>query len=290
MDFSKTTSSRASSILVRIASVFAVVLVTAPALHAADDMAYLVTKGGTFGTLDLHTGVFTSDGSLGQTVAGLGELNGTLYATTFENSAGFLYTVNPATASLTQIGTSAVDYFGFGSTLSGLFALDTSMNLYNLSTGTPRLIGATGLTFGATTTFGMSDNSNTLYLTYGPELYALNTSTGAAIPIGGTSGDLYGALVTVNGTLYGGEDTPVLRVDTIDPETAAVTTGASIAGTTNPFYGLAAVPEPSSLSLLGLAAIGMLWRRRATSNCRLSKGPKTAERLAPSTAKLLPSN
>lgn len=229
----------------------------------ADDSAFMATGLGEFGTINLNTGVFAKIGDMGLTSAGLGALNGNIYAATFKSAQGTIYTVNTATAAVTQVGAAtSVNYYDLGSTLTGLYALDTSLNLYSINptTGVPTLLGPTGAPLSSW--YGMSTNSATLYMTFGANLYTLNTTTGAATLVGGTGGTQYGALVTMSGTLYAGEDAGANKVDTLNPATGAATIGSTLTGTASNFYGLAALPDPSSFSLLAVGLFGLMSRRR----------------------------
>ena len=250
------------------AALAAVAVFSAHSLRA-NNIAYLGVNNGDFGTLDLGTGNSTILGNSGQTLAGLAVSNAKLYATSYHVAAGSLFTVNPANGSLTTVGSSGITYDDFGSTTSGLFAVDTSANLYsvNQATGVATLVGSTGLSFG--TWRGLSNNSSTLYFADGASLYTLNTATGAATLIGSTGGPQFGAMLMEGGILYGGENTPGLRVDMLNPANGVATTGPSLVGSSSPFYGLAPnpipVPEPNALALLG-AAILCLCSKRRTRN------------------------
>ena len=68
----------------------------------ADNFAYEVTGNGLFGVIDLNTGVFTSFGSTGLTLAGLGSYGGVIYGA--PDHGNTLYTVNTSTGALTAIG------------------------------------------------------------------------------------------------------------------------------------------------------------------------------------------
>ena len=259
------------------ASVFATIYLSAAALAQADNIAYAGSSSGSFGTMDLKTGVFTLLGNSGQTLAGLAVADGSIFATSYHTANGTLFEVNPASGALTSIGTTTgTDYDDFGSTTSGLYAVSfgATQDLYSIDpvTGVATLIGPTGLGYGAWR--GLSTNSSTLYFADGADLYTLSTSTGAATLVGafGSSAEM-GVLLTEGGNLYGGDDTNN-TVDTIDIGTGAATVGpkpsASFAGS---FYGLAPspvptgtpTPEPGTWGLLGgsITALALLRRRLA---------------------------
>lgn len=270
--------------LFRVASAAALSLFIAQVTAYADDIAYMVTGSSEFGTIDLNTGVFSLINlNQGTQLAGLGELNGTLYGALAGPALGnpSLYRVNPSTGQLTPITTSpAVNYLEFGSTLTALYGIDGGFNLYSIDplTGAYTAIGPTGLSFPLTDYFGMSTGSNTLYFSVGnsssSRVYSLSTSTGAATPIG-TSGPDIGAIVTEpDGITYLGSDfLPYGIFDTACNCEIATETGASPLN--GPFWGLAPLfqispaPEPSSVLLMlgGLlgAAVALLRRRRTAS-------------------------
>ena len=112
----------------------------------AGDHAYVVTSTAQFGTIDLNTGAFTQIGSMSQTLCNLGTYAGNLYG--YACGTSTLYQINPANGSLTLIGSAeqVTSYRGMGSTTTGLYGFDQSMNLYsiNASTGAATLIGPTG--------------------------------------------------------------------------------------------------------------------------------------------------
>jgi hypothetical protein len=244
-------------------------------LAKADNLAYAGSSSGDFGTMDLKTGVFTSLGNSGQTLAGLAVANGSIFATSYHVANGTLFQVNPANGQLTSIGTvTGLNYDDFGSTTSGLYAVSygSTQDLYSInpSTGAATLIGPTGLGYGSWR--GLSTNSSVLYFGDGPDLYTLNTSTGAATLVGafGSSAEM-GVLLTEGGTLYGGDDTNN-AVDTFNVATGGATVGpkpsASFVGA---FYGLApfpiptgttTTPEPECLGLVGVGVIALALRRR----------------------------
>jgi hypothetical protein len=244
--------------------------------------AYEVLSGSEFGVIDLGSGAFTYIGNSGEQLAGLGVFGGALYGgLAYIDSKGggnTLYQINVATGALTAVGDGSALFNDFGSTLSGLYGIDTDGNLYTVdpSTGADTLVGATGL--GApSSTVGLSTNSNTLYYSFGGNLYTLSTSTGAATLVGalGTSQD--GAMVYAGGSLYAGINSP-LSIDTLNTSTGAATSGPAVAGTVEAFWGLApdsvsvsSTPEPATFGLL-VAAGAMLALRGRVSRKSPSEG------------------
>ena len=203
-------------------------LIASTAIVRADNFAYMGTVAGEFGTINLNTGVFSILGNSGQTLAGMAVTNGQIYASSY-HTTGKLFTVNPANGSLTLVGntTSAV-YDDFGSTTSGLYAIGTDAALYsiNSTTGAETYIGSTGLSFGSWRS--LSTNSNTLYFANGPNLYTLNRITGAPTLVGSMGGPQIGALLEEAGQLFGGTDSPTLKVATLNTTTGLATTGPSL--------------------------------------------------------------
>jgi hypothetical protein len=227
----------------------ALLLATAGLASAQDPTAYdFLGRSDDWGTIDLTTATFSQTGNTSELVAGLGVgPGGLLYGGIYGGDT--LYQVNPANGSATSVGTSGFDYVEFGSTTSGVYGFDSSLNLYsvNTTTGASTLIGSTGLTISGTT--GASTGSSTLYFTNGSPatLYTLNTSTGAATEIGNTGVDEIGAMVFENGTLYAGSNSPSYALYTLDLSTG---TGTLVAdASAGAFWGLA----PSVFPVVGLS-------------------------------------
>ncbi len=220
-------------------------------MSSTDALAYEATgPGDLFGVIDLNTGVFTSVGSTGQTLAGLGSYNGTIYGGAYHGNT--LYSIDTSTGALTAIGTGNIgsNYLLLGSTTSGLYGMGWNDVLYSIdpATGAATEIGSTGLPIGGV--MGMSAGGNTLYVTYNNSLYALNTTNGSGTLVATTTeGEAgFGALVSVGGVLYGGAYNGAATPDVyvLDPETGAATFVAASPSTPSTsgvagFYGLAPV-------------------------------------------------
>ena len=275
-------------LFVTVMLVFA--LASAGAVMADGLIAYEATGSNNFGTVDLNTGVYTQIGNMGLRLSGLGVANGALYGGGYYSST--LYSVNPHERSPYR------RWDGEHSLRSYRFHADRVVRprhlwceslLINPSTGATTLIGPTGISF--TDYSGFSTNSSTLYLTTLTSLYTLNTNTGAATLVGSTGAGI-GALVTENGILYGGVESP-LSVNTVNPATGALTFVASASGTYGNFWGLAPVnpvPLPGAIfsfapGLVGLAAdkkkvqeVGVIYR---TSRAGSAHGPALRNLLLP---------
>jgi len=252
------------------------------AAHAAATIAYAAVDGGDFGTLDLTTGVYTNliDLSPSGTVAGLADISGTLYGATFMGNT--LYTINPNTGAETLVGTSTIvgtsttlSFWDFGSTTTGIYATDSSGNLYsiNATNAAATKIGNVGFTIPGYSS--LSDNSAALYFVYGGSqqsnvgtLYTVNTTNAALTQLGSLTGDK-SMLTTINGTLYGVSNV----IYTFNTSTDTQSMGAVVTGESGgEVYGLAPdpitavnpVPLPRSALLLfsGVAFLILAFGRR----------------------------
>jgi hypothetical protein len=241
----------------------------------ATPLAYASDRNGNFGTIDLGTGAYTLLGPSGLELCGLGELGSTLYGL---SCAGTLYQVNPLNGSLTSVGASGLgnSVAVFGSTPTGLFAIDASANFYSISSsaGTASLKGPLGVAFN--TPQSLSTNSSTLFFDQAPgnsteSLYTINTGSGSASLVGSSgSSSAFGqdGMVMLGSTLYG--VSTGLSTDTINTGTAAITFGPAVVGESARVTGLApiiqtsAAPEPRTLGLASaaMAILGLLVRRR----------------------------
>jgi|SRR5579872_2719298 len=240
-------------------------VLTASAVRA-DDSAYFITTGGQFGTVDLNTGVETLLGtSANSQLAGLGEIGGTLY--TAASNAGTLYTVNPKSGALNPVGPSSIMYWALGSTTTALYAAgwpagtniqsNPPLSFYSIDprTGAATAIGQFGVSPGF---YGwcFSTGSPTLYFADYGNLYSIDTSSGKATVIGGTSGLGIQGLTYENGKLYGAQNSPSV-LSTLDPASGAATMVANF--TASSIGGLAPIAPAVSAQILSQFAFGGGW-------------------------------
>jgi len=231
-----------------------------------------------FGTLNTATGVYTPLGNNGVTLSGLGTLNGLLYGAAYNTSSGTLFTVNTANGSLTAVGTSNVAYLDFAAAAGGLWAVGTDDNLYsiNASTGAATLVGPTNLAASTANFNSLASGLGFLFYDLMDGLFTLNPNTGASsfVGCGGAlvfqvcSGPQMSAMAASSGIVYG-VDSVVEHLHTINTSTGQATFTVTVTGNGNFISGLSvapasvsAVPEPGSLSLLGVAAAFLLATRR----------------------------
>ena len=233
--------------------IFVAILIAAKSLVA--QTAYVASYDQTFGTVDLATGSYTQLGTSGVILGGLAVgADGSLYGCGWPNSST-LYKVDPQTGDLTTVGNSPITYYIFGSTTSGVFAMDVNGNLYsvNVTNAATTLIGPTGLNAAMIAFGGASTGASTLYfaMSIGSApmgLYSINTNTGAPTLVGSTGEFSLGALVFENGTLYAGSGiTSPYPIYTMNPSTGAASFVANTPA--GDFVGLApTVTAPSPLS------------------------------------------
>jgi hypothetical protein len=210
----------------------------------ADNYAYMGTGSAQFGVIDLTTGVFTQCGTSSVLLSGIGVgPDHNLYGGTFRGT-GF-YSINRTNGALTAIGASNIEFFDFGSTTIGLYAVDVNGDLYSIDyqTGHATLIGPTHVPVACCGYWGMSTNSGSLYFSRESTLYRLNLKTGAAKQIGPASSGIYGAEVMEHGVLFAGSESPS-SIYTLDVKTGASTFVSNLSGAGS-FWGLAPIAATS---------------------------------------------
>ncbi len=259
--------------LALFACVALIASITVPSALRADTLAYGMTSGGIFGTVDLNTGIFTPISSNLVFVSGFAAYNGNLYG--IDPNTGTLIQINPATGAITYAPTQYnVNTAAFGSSTAGLFMIQagTQSNLYSINptTGAATLIGPTGLSAcGGCGVLSVSNDSSTLYWSFSSStvgfdnfLYTINTTTGAATLVGSWIGGANAggpdlgdeqaiALLFEGGTLwaeFGNNTGPT--IGTLNTTTAAPTVleaEQETNGAGQEFVGLA--PDPLSVAL-----------------------------------------
>jgi hypothetical protein len=240
----------------------------APILRA-DDTAYFIGTSGQFGTIDLDTGAATMLGTSSipnYSIAGLAEVGGALYTAGY--TASTLYTVNPASGALNAVGSSII-FFALGSTTTGLYAAGwpagTSTSgptyLYSINprTAAATQIGQFGPGLGPFYAQSLSTGSSTLYFADYENLYSIDTTSGAATLIGGTSSIILGGLAYENGKLYAGNCCPTASVWTLNVTSGAATLSANATGASFAMAGLAPITPPVTPQILTQFVFGGGW-------------------------------
>ncbi|HWY41467.1 MAG TPA: PEP-CTERM sorting domain-containing protein [Chthoniobacterales bacterium] len=251
----------------------------------------LGTTGGAAGDLyriDPTTGVATEIGFLASgfnvyAVTGLAfdNVTGILYGSTSNKSASSarsLVAIDPSTGAVTFIGAFGVGsetmadltFDGTTATLYGTGSNDGNLYSIDVTTGAATAVGSSGIAAASINGAGVAANSagqifgaptgaNQQLVQYNKtngSVTTVATFSGAPAPLGSIDAMAFNA----GGTLYGVDidlDKSTHLV-TIDTATGAVTdVGASVALLDAiVFFNPTAVPEPATLSLLGLSALG----------------------------------
>jgi hypothetical protein len=228
-------------------------------------------------TLDPTTGVITAIGPTSVLLDGLGFVGGSLYGL---GSDANLYEVNTSTAALTLIGPYTGN-FNSGATMGS----SSDGTLYSLNgvgddwTVNPTSGAATPLGNMGTCTTGCSDPSGDggsgLYITSGSDLILINRTTGAGTLIGaGSYGEAFGLAYT-NNTMYAMQalGTGIYSLNLANGQSTLVGNYGLGVGTIEAAaaFNSAAVPEPSSIILLGLGGLGLFGRRWTRSRVQDSR-------------------
>lgn len=231
-------------------------------VNGSDGQLGTITPGGTFSNIGYSaypTGAPIAFGDIA--VSSSGAIYGEDYLGNQD-----LYFVNSANAQATLIGHTGDGIWGMTFSSKGVLYGANSTGLYtiNTATGADTLIGVNGVPLAGDIEF---DSAGNLYETGADgALYGINAATGAATRITGPNAaiptDIYG-LAFYKGTLYGfSGDNHVYSLDTtlgtatlIAPYSGDPFTGSTFGAST------AAVPEPMTLSILGLSSLALLKRR-----------------------------
>jgi hypothetical protein len=189
--------------------------------------------------------------------ADLGGLNGKIYATDFQNN---LYTINPLTGAATLLnahtGLPAIPF------IPGTSNSDGTFNFYDEA-----IWGAGGKLYATFDAELFDPNSNTVVsLVVAPELYQIDPSTGAAIPVGATDHGI-GAVVEIDGISYA-FDVDTDQITSIDLSSGHTTFVSNFDLSAGVIQEAATItPEPGSvaLALVGLIGIAVCGRRKRPS-------------------------
>lgn len=238
----------------------------------------------TFGTADLAPGSYNLIANTSQQLVGLASTNGALYGAGRGSST--LYQINPTTGALTTVGSAGFTYVDIGSTLTGLYGLDSSGNLYsiNAGTGASTLLGSTGAVTNSGD-FSLSNGSSTLFFAgNNGNLYTLSTANGVSTLVGflgaqsclgNACPDEMSALDFVGGTLYAGIGFPGSNlVFTVNTSTGAATNAAPLSGAPGSADGWAQIvgggspsaPEPGTwvLMIIGMGFTPLVLKKART--------------------------
>jgi PEP-CTERM motif len=192
----------------------------------------------------------------------LAGVNGKLYLTDFSNN---LYSVNPTTGMATMIGATGMPP---DPSIPFTINADGTWNLCDES-----LYGVGGKLYATFDSFTIDPNTLAIKVKIAPYLYRIDPSTGLATVVGPTSLNL-GSPVDVGGQFYAfrleftgwTQYGPLGRseLDTLDLTSGGTAFAGNIDPASGPIFGAAPVPEPTTLSMLGIGMLGAWarWRRK----------------------------
>lgn len=249
----------------RVLATIAVLGVGSSAAQAGP-ILYVSDSGGRLGTVDVATGATVVIGNMGVAMTDIAfDASGHLFGTDFDN----LYSINPATAAISLIGPMGVSnanalVFGSDGTLYEAGNSSTDLRSVNTATGATTVLGNIGFSSGGDLAF----NGGNLYLATSSQLVRVGLSPVSGTLVGSFGfSNVFGLATGEDGVLYGISGHDVFSVNTATGAGTYKTTYN--AGLLSDAYGSSffkeaapAVPEPTTLGLLGLGLAAARLRRK----------------------------
>jgi hypothetical protein len=253
-----------------LASVVMAAAVASPVLAAP--ILYVDDNAGNLGTVDVATGAVTMIGNTGLFLVDIAfDPSGNLFGITFNS----LYQINKTSGAATLVGS-------FGPTLNSLvfgsdgtlYAANNGLYQLNTSTGAATLIGNGGYAYNSSGDLAFANGNLFLTSSGGDDLVSLNVANGVGALVGGIGFSAVYGLASNDGiNLFGLSGTQILGINTA---TGAGTLLGNYGGqglsaaNGSAFFAEAgaAVPEPATAALFGLAAFGIACVRRRSKGLK----------------------